>query len=230
LQNPQAVPAVELRGVFFRYGSLEILRGVDLDLWPGEAVAIMGRSGVGKTTLLKIAAGLLRPEKGYVRILGCPTPDRCFEKLRGRIAYIPQSIGLVEGGTALYNVLLARAHRSPLRSSLGLWARGDVEEALEALRAVGLDGKARARVERLSGGERQRVAIARAIYQGAPVILADEPVSNLDLETARSIVELLVGLRRRGAAVAAVMHDRELALSYFDRVYVLEGGLLRGLG
>ncbi len=227
--RPSAQHAVELRDVFFSYGSNKILNGASLEIGYGEAIAIMGRSGVGKTTLLKIIAGLLRPEKGYVKVLGCTMQTECSDSLRGRIAYIPQNLGLIEGESALYNVLLARAPNKPLRFVAGLWGRDDSNEAREVLRMVGLENKARNRVERLSGGEKQRVAIARAIFQRASVLLADEPVSNLDLDTAEAIVRLMVGLKSRGLAIIAVMHDRDLALRYFDKIYLLEGGVLRGI-
>lgn len=217
--------AVELRDVSFSYGSNKILDGASLNVDRGEAVAIMGRSGVGKTTLLKIIAGLLKPQKGYVRVFGRP-PHECL--MEGMIAYIPQTLGLIEGESALYNVLLARAPRKPLRFMMGLWDGDDVREALEALRIVGLEDKAKSRVERLSGGERQRVAIARAIFQRASVLLADEPVSNLDLDTAETIVKMIVDLKSRGLTIIAVMHDRELAFKYFDKIYLLDGGILRG--
>ena len=220
-------PAVELRGVVFSYGDKRVLNGVDLEVFHGEAIAIMGRSGAGKTTLLKIIAGLLKPGEGVAKILGCVSSGSCFDNLKGKIAYIPQTLGLVEGGSALYNVLLAKAPEKPLRFITGIWGGYYVSKALEVLEAVGLLEKAWTRVEKLSGGERQRVAIARVIFQGAPVILADEPVSNLDLETARDVVGLLTELRERGVAIVAVMHDRDLAQRYFDKIYVLESGVLR---
>jgi len=220
--------AVELRDVWFSYGDLRVLRGASLAVGYYGRVAIMGRSGSGKTTLLKIIAGLLRPERGVVRVLGHSLSNG-VDAVRGKVAYIPQSLGLVEGGSALYNVLLARAPSSSLRFMVGLWSRRDIEEALEALRAVGLESKAMTRVDRLSGGERQRVAIARAIFQGAKVILADEPVSNLDYETAELVLSKLVGLADRGVTVIAVMHDYDLAFKYFKNVYVLKDGTLREL-
>ncbi len=222
--------AVELKDIFFSYGSNSILRGVNLEVGYGEAVAIMGRSGSGKTTLLKIIAGLLRPEKGYVKVLGHYLQAGGLNSVKGRIAYIPQTLGLIEGESALYNVLLARAPRKPLRFITGLWGGDDVEGAVEALRLVGLNGVGRRRVETLSGGEKQRVAIARAIFQGAVLLLADEPISNLDLDTAEALVNMMVSLKLRGLSVISVMHDRQLALKYFDRVYVLDGGVLREAG
>jgi ABC-type phosphate/phosphonate transport system ATPase subunit len=109
----------------------------------------------------------------------------------------------------------------------GFWSWGDVRDAMEALSIVGLDGKAGVRVDRLSGGEKQRVAIARALFQRADIVLADEPVSNLDRDTAENIVKILAGLSRKGVTVISVLHDLDLALSYFNRVYILNDGRLR---
>jgi ABC-type phosphate/phosphonate transport system ATPase subunit len=100
---------------------------------------------------------------------------------------------------------------------------------LEALKLVDLEAKAMNRVDRLSGGERQRVLIARAIFQDARIILADEPVSNLDLETAESVMASLVSLAGRGVTIIAVLHDYDLALNFFERVYILKDGKLREL-
>jgi ABC-type phosphate/phosphonate transport system ATPase subunit len=220
---------LEVENVFFGYDSTDLLRGVSLEVRRGEAVAVMGRSGAGKSTLLKICAGLLKPRSGAVKVLGREVGNRCFESVRPCIAYIPQTLGLVSGASALYNVLLGRASRCPLRFVAGLWSRRDVEEALEALRAVGLGDKAEMVVDKLSGGERQRVAVARALFQGASVIYADEPVSNLDINTATEVMKLLMEFRRRGAAVVAVLHDQDLAFEFFDRVYMLSGGILKEL-
>ena len=230
LVNRQSLDvALEAAEVYFSYDSTDLLRGVTLTVRPGDAVAIMGRSGSGKSTLLKIFAGLLKPRRGLVRVLGCATDASCFESVRLRVAYIPQSLGLVGSASALYNVLLGRAARRPFRFLTGFWSRREVEEALEALRAVGLGDKARTSVDRLSGGERQRVAIARALFQRASIIYADEPVSNLDADTAAEVTKLLVEPRRVGVAVVAVLHDQDLAFEFFDRVYVLSGGVLKEL-
>lgn len=220
---------VELVDVEFSYGDLKVLRGVSLNARMGDRIAIMGKSGSGKTTLLKVIAGLLKPSRGVVRILGHDIYNGGFKLVRGSIAYIPQSLGLIEGGSALYNVLLARAPGSPFKFMIGLWSRGDVEEALEALRLVGLESKAMTRVDRLSGGERQRVAIARAIFQRAKIILADEPVSNLDAETAEDVLAKLTSLSSTGTTIVSVLHDIDLAMRYFDKIYVLRDGRLREL-
>ena len=218
--------AVEMKDVEFSYETLKVLKGVSLEVKLGERIAIMGRSGSGKTTLLKIIAGLLKPEGGFVRVLGYNLMNGSFKNVQGKIAYIPQNLGLVEGGSALYNILLARAPSKPTRFLLGFWDKKDIEEALEALRIVGLESKAMKRVDRLSGGERQRVSVARAIFQGARIILADEPVSNLDRETAESVTASLASLASRGVTIIAVLHDYDLALRFFERVYMLKDGKL----
>lgn len=218
--------AVEMKDVEFSYETLKVLKGVSLEVKLGERIAIMGRSGSGKTTLLKIIAGLLKPEGGFVRVLGYNLMNGSFKNVQGKIAYIPQNLGLVEGGSALYNILLARAPSKPTRFLLGFWDKKDIEEALEALRIVGLESKAMKRVDRLSGGERQRVSVARAIFQGARIILADEPVSNLDRETAESVTASLASLASRGVTIIAVLHDYDLALRFFERVYILKDGKL----
>lgn len=218
--------AVEMKDVEFSYETLKVLKGVSLEVKLGERIAIMGRSGSGKTTLLKIIAGLLKPEGGFVRVLGYNLMNGSFKNVQGKIAYIPQNLGLVEGGSALYNILLARAPRKPTRFLLGFWDKKDIEEALEALRIVGLESKAMKRVDRLSGGERQRVSVARAIFQGARIVLADEPVSNLDMETAESVTASLASLASRGVTIIAVLHDYDLALRFFERVYILKDGKL----
>ncbi|MFN3384687.1 MAG: ATP-binding cassette domain-containing protein [Archaeoglobaceae archaeon] len=219
--------AVELRDVSFAHASTKILSGVDLKVEYRESVAIMGKSGAGKTTLLKIIAGLLTPEKGHVRVLGQDLQKNGLRDLKGKIAYIPQSLGLVDCESALYNVLLARAPIKTLRFLSGLWSGSDVREAIEALKTVGLNGKYKNKVEKLSGGEKQRVVIARAIFQKASLLLADEPVSNLDFETAEKIVKLMVDLKRRGLTIISVTHDRELTFKYFDKIYLLENSSLR---
>ncbi|MEM0203031.1 MAG: ATP-binding cassette domain-containing protein [Archaeoglobaceae archaeon] len=219
--------AVELRDVSFTHGSAKILSGVEFKVEYRESVAIMGKSGAGKTTFLKIIAGLLTPEKGRVRVLGQDLRKNGFNRVKGKIAYIPQSLGLVDCESALYNVLLARASIKPLRFLTGLWSKDDVKEAIEALEMVGLNGKYKNKVEKLSGGEKQRVVIARAIFQKATLLLADEPVSNLDFETADKIVKLMVDLKRKGLTIISVTHDKELAFKYFDKIYLLENSKLR---
>ncbi|MCS7140895.1 MAG: ATP-binding cassette domain-containing protein [Candidatus Nitrosocaldus sp.] len=226
-----SVYAVEAIDLAYGYSTNSILfDNVNLAVERGKSVAIMGRSGSGKSTLLRIINGFIRPLRGSVRVLGMDVDGRYSNGLRRRVAYIPQSLGLVENATALENVLLARAADSQFRALLGLWRREYVDEAMRILKSIGMDGKARSRVNRLSGGERQRVAIARALMQGAKVVLADEPVSNLDHDNARSILDILRGMcRMNSTSSIMVMHDRRLAEEYADEAYILADGRLSRL-
>ncbi len=207
---------VILEGIYYGVNGTALLRGVSAVFEEGKAYLIMGKSGVGKTTLLKIIAGILRPTGGKVMFMG-----------HHRVAYIPQNLGLIKGATALENVLLAFSSQCRLCPLTNMWPRSYVDRALAALRAVMLGDKAWVKVENLSGGEMQRVAIARAMAYGADVILADEPVSNLDEENAAHVVELLTGLRSRGLVIS-VMHNREF-MDMFDEVYMLDMGSLKPL-
>lgn len=200
-----------MKSVYFSYnGGPSLLSGIDFTLGRNDRVAVLGKSGVGKTTFLKIIAGLLKPVRGEV--------VNNFSK----VSYIPQNLGLVETATALENVMYASL--DSLGLFLGVWKRQRREEALKCLSAVGISHLADAKVSSLSGGERQRVAIARALMQKADLILADEPVANLDLDTASSVLKTLTSLS--DVAVVAVMHDVDLAMEYFQRGYKLEGGRL----
>ena len=195
--------------IYFSYDGRPLINSLSLEVGEGERVAVMGRSGVGKTTLLKIASGLIKPHRGVVEV-------------KARLSYIPQNLGLVETASALENVLFGSLDWRGFY--IGIWRRDLKERALEALRVVGLEKLADVKVYKLSGGERQRVAIARALMQKSGLILADEPVASLDRETAESVLEILTSLN--GVSVVAVMHDEDLARKFFQRGYLMKDGRL----
>ncbi|MEO9365745.1 MAG: ATP-binding cassette domain-containing protein [Nitrososphaera sp.] len=226
-----SIYAVETIAVAYGYSNRSILfDNVNLAVERGKSIALMGRSGSGKSTLLRIINGSIRPIRGMVRVLGVEVYGKYSNGLRRRVAYIPQSLGLVDNATVLENVLLARAADSPFRALLGLWRKEDVDGAMSILKSIGLYEKARSKVNMLSGGERQRVAIARALMQGARVVLADEPVSNLDQDNARSILDIFKEMGRRNSTSSIiVMHDRALAEEYADEAYMLADRMLSRL-
>lgn len=206
-------------------GGVTILRGVDLAVAPGEAIAILGASGSGKSTLLGLLAGLDMPTSGEVRLFGqalSVLDEDGRARLRaGRVGFVFQSFELLEGLTAFENVLLALE----LGGMAGSAAR---ESADRALARVGLGQRRDHYPMQLSGGEQQRVAIARAFAPGPRVLFADEPTGNLDSETGGQIVELLFELKaREGAALVLVTHDEVLA-SRCERRLRLDGGRLIG--
>jgi len=204
-------PVIALRDLSLtlasRAGPVEILRRVDLEIAPGEAVAVVGPSGSGKTSLLMVVAGLERATAGTVRVAGHDFMGLSEDDLalvRGRnIGIVFQSFHLVPTMTALENVAL------PLEFA----GHADAfETAGSVLAEVGLAHRADHFPAQLSGGEQQRVAIARALSPRPQIVLADEPTGNLDGRTGEQVADLLFGLqRRRQATLVLVTHDVKLA-------------------
>jgi phosphonate transport system ATP-binding protein len=220
-------PAVEAEGVWFAYrGEAWVLRDVSLAVPAGGMAMVMGPSGAGKTTLLKVLAGLLRPQRGALRILGVGVEGGVPPSLRPLIGYIPQQLGLVRNLTALENVLMGALGRSRGVGVLfGLFPRPEVERAWAILDLLGIRHKAREKVIHLSGGERQRVAIARTLLQRPKVVLADEFVSDLDLPRAAEILRLVrqVGWRE-GITFLMNMHEVQLVQEFGDTVFLVKEG------
>jgi ABC-type Fe3+/spermidine/putrescine transport system ATPase subunit len=211
------VAEVHLDGVRKAFGPVEVLHGISLTVASGEFVSLLGASGCGKTTLLRIVAGLEAPSAGRVLLGGHDVTGRPPE--RRDIAMMFQSYALLPHLTVAENV------RFPLRMR-GLGRRAEQRDrAAEALEAVRLTAFAERRPTQLSGGQQQRVALARAIVSRPAVLLLDEPLSNLDARLREDMqVELRELHERFGLTTLFVTHDQEEALSLSDRVVLLEGG------
>jgi putative ABC transport system ATP-binding protein len=196
------------------------LRGTNLEIAPGEAVALYGKSGSGKTTLLNLLAGLDHPTQGRIEVEGQDLESLGEEGRtrlrRQRLGFIFQFFNLLPTLTAFENVFL----------SLELAGKPNPEGAREALQVVGLDGKGHRFPHELSGGEQQRVAIARALVKEPAIILADEPTGNLDTRTGELVLDLLAGqCRRLGATLIMATHS-PLTCRFADRLLRMLDGVV----
>jgi lipoprotein-releasing system ATP-binding protein len=205
-------------------GVLQVFRGLHFELEKGDVAAIMGASGVGKTTLLNLLGALDRPTEGTVYIDGVDVfarDARDLARIRNeKIGFVFQFFHLLPEFTALENVAL------PLMIGGRKRARA-LERAAAVLAEVGLEAKAASRPSQLSGGEQQRVAVARALANGPRLLLADEPTGNLDWKTGEFILQLLLELhRRRGLSSILVTHNDKVA-QYCGKVFMMERGTLK---
>jgi putative ABC transport system ATP-binding protein len=212
--------ALDCRGLRKTYGTRTVLQHLDLQLQAGEYVAIMGESGVGKSTFLNLVAGLDHADQGELLIDGIPahtlTDEAATLLRRQKLGFIFQAFHLLPHLSLLQNVSL------PLMLN-------DLpqDRALEMLHAVGLAGREHDFPRQLSGGEMQRVAIARALVHRPRLLLADEPTGNLDPDTAADILRLLKSEIRSSGAAAIIVTHSPLAAASADRVLVLTRDGLR---
>lgn len=203
--------------------SLDILRGVDLDVEAGEKVFLCGQSGAGKTSLLYVLGGLERPDQGDVTLDGTSLYAGSASKraaLRNqRLGFVFQQFFLLPELTALENVALPA----------GIAGTDSRKRAADLLQRVGLEARHHHLPSELSGGEQQRVAIARALINQPDVVLADEPTGNLDAQTGAGVMQLLADLvRDQNAALVVVTHDLKLT-GLADRTLLLKEGRLQSL-
>lgn len=218
-----ATSVLSLQDVTKRYGEVDALSGVTLEIAAGEEIAIVGPSGSGKSTLLNLMGTLDRPSSGVVALEGRDTTrlgDDELSRLRGqRIGFVFQQSHLADRMSALDNVatglLYARVPRAERR-----------DRAVEALDRVGLAHRRSHRPQELSGGERQRVGIARALVGRPALVLADEPTGALDQATGRQILGLFRDLHDAGTTLALITHDPGVAARFSRRVEIRDGRLV----
>ncbi|QOR70936.1 ATP-binding cassette domain-containing protein [Ruania alkalisoli] len=227
MSDQSAAPVLAGRGLECAIGSTHVLRGVDIEIAPGEVVALMGPSGSGKSTLLHLLAGLLRPDAGTVTLSGQrldTQPDRVRSARRLReLGFVFQFGDLVPELTVVENVEL------PLRL-LGEQPARCRERALEMLDRLSVADEADRRLSEVSGGQAQRAAVARALVHWPAVILADEPTGSLDTVTGELVLEALVSAASdQGTAVLLVTHEMRVA-AWSDRDIHLRDGAVVDAG
>ena len=214
--------ALSLRGIWKAFGSNVVLRGIDLEVQPGEIVTILGGSGSGKSVCLKHIIGLLRPDRGSVFVDGQDVTlysERAWVEVRKQFGYVFQ-------GAALFDSLcVAENIAYPLREHLK-WTEPEIAERVrECLAAVALPGIEETMPAELSGGMRKRIGVARAIALEPAVILYDEPTTGLDPANSRRIGQLILALRKKLHATSVVVtHDLEVCFTVSDRIVLLKDG------
>jgi phosphonate transport system ATP-binding protein len=231
LERPTAaLPTVSARALRVQYGEQTALSSVDLDVYSGEVVALLGHSGSGKSTLMKTLTGIAPFTADTLQVAGRDVAAQNpagLRELRSDVGYVFQHFNLVPRLTALTNVLTGGLHSAGPLNLLGTFPRDQRKRALELLDRVGLAHKAKQSCRSLSGGEQQRVAIARALMQQPRLILADEPVASLDPRLAGNILGLLRSIaREEQIPVIVSLHVVGLARRYADRVLGLHSGEL----
>ncbi|MDR1710687.1 MAG: ABC transporter ATP-binding protein [Propionibacteriaceae bacterium] len=208
---------LELESVTKAYGNLRALKEVSLRVAPGEWLSVMGPSGSGKTTLMNLVGCLDTPTSGRVVLDGVETNRASRSELtrlrRDTVGLVFQRFHLVPHLTALENIMVAQYYHS----------LPDAKQAMEALERVGLADRAKHLPRELSGGEQQRVCVARALINYPKLVLADEPVGNLDEDNERRVLEFFAGLHADGTTLVVVTHDPKVA-ALGQRTIVLEHG------
>lgn len=213
---------IEVKGINKHYtqgkNTIQVLNDVSLEVKSGETIALLGKSGSGKTTMLSLLAGLDHPDSGLIIVDEVDISQLSEEKLcdyrAKKLGIVFQQFHLIPHLTALENVLL----------SFEINGSSDTKTAMDWLEMVGLKERANHYPSMLSGGEQQRVAIARALAIGPPLLLADEPTGNLDAETGKVVIDILFKIvREKKTTMILVTHDEELA-SRADRIIRLVGG------
>jgi polar amino acid transport system ATP-binding protein len=225
-----AEPMLKLTGLYKRFGELEVLKGVDLDVAKGEVVCILGPSGSGKSTLLRCVNLLEPPEEGEIFLEGqdiCKGPGSGTGESSWNLDFVRQRVGLVfqqfnlfPHKTVLQNVTMAP------EKVLGI-PKSEIQERAKALLArVGLSDKLEQYPERLSGGQQQRVAIARALAMEPHVMLFDEVTSALDPELVKEVLDTMRELAEEGMTMLVVTHEIGFAKEVGDQVVFMDGGVI----
>ena len=202
-----------------------ILNGINCEIKRGEFVALLGLNGAGKSTLLRSMVGLVPLQKGAIRINGTLLDSRSLPGIRRQVGMLFQGGGLINQLSAIENVMCGRFGSRTSWQTLFGFPKKDRRHALELLEQFGLREKAYQKTSQLSGGQQQRVAIARALIQSPEILLADEPITGLDVLACQQVMETLSELHSElGMTIVTVLHDLGIAAEYAQRAIVLDEG------
>ncbi|MDI6768641.1 MAG: heme ABC transporter ATP-binding protein [Anaerolineales bacterium] len=219
---------LKIEGLSVSYGTRRVLHDVSLEVCSGEVMALIGPNGAGKSTLVRAVSGVIPLLGGKIRTNGDDLAALPPMQRARYLAVVPQAVSLPPAFTVWETVLMGR---TPYLNFLGQASASDEERVQHALERVAALDLAERRVGELSGGEQQRVLLARALAQSTPILLLDEPTSNLDLHYQVSLMEIVRGLAQRDhLAVLIALHDLNLAARYADRVALLVGGEIKAVG
>ncbi|MCZ7555381.1 MAG: ABC transporter ATP-binding protein [Bacteroidia bacterium] len=219
---------IDVRDVWKSFGDLEVLKGVSMQVHKGSSDVILGRSGIGKSVLLKSIVGLLTPESGSIEVMG----ERVIGMKTTALNRIRRNIGYVFQYAALYDSLTVRENLEfPLRKHTTLGEDEIQQRVVEQLELVGLEQAIDKMPSELSGGMKKRIGLARAIITRPDIVLYDEPTAGLDPITAREISELIISLEEQfGITSITVTHDLECAQTIANRIYILDDGVFQRSG
>ena len=217
-----SIPAIDVQDLYKAFGDLEVLKGIDFHVDPGEVVCVVGPSGSGKSTLLRCVNRLEEPTSGRVMIEGedITDPDADVDELRSRIGMVFQSFNLFPHLSVLKNLTIAQ------RRVRGRSKQEAVQVAKDNLERVGLSDKIEAYPAHLSGGQQQRVAIARALSMDPDMMLFDEPTSALDPELVGEVLGVMRLLADEGMTMMVVTHEMSFANDVADRIVFMDDGVV----
>jgi phospholipid/cholesterol/gamma-HCH transport system ATP-binding protein len=220
---------ISIRGLYKSFNELEVLKGIDFDLFKGENVAVLGKSGSGKSVLIKIIVGLLKPDKGEVLVLG----KQVNNLNRGELDALRMRVGFSFQSSALYDSMNVYQNLAfPLTMNVKNLSKSDVQNAVyEVVEAVGLKDKLKQMPSDLSGGQRKRIGIARTLILKPEIVLYDEPTSGLDPVTCAEIIDLINEVQQEyNTSSIIITHDLTCAKNTGNRVAMLLDGKFLKVG
>ncbi len=220
---------VQLYNIEKRYGNVQALISINLDILSGEFVSLIGPNGSGKTTLLKIINGLVSPSAGEVNVFGVKAGKRNLNHIRSRISYLNQDFFTSKLPVSVLDIVLMGRY-----GKIGLFGRiskKDTEIAMQSLEAVQMEDYYNKNINELSGGQKQRVFLAKAFCQEGEILLLDEPTSFLDIEYQQKIMEIIKKKHsEKSLTTVMVTHDLAIAKNYSERVIFLNNGIIHSQG